>query len=60
MVPEYELIIDRFGELDTVTVQASNAAEAWRIGYASYPENIRGVVFLEKKLVRSDEDCYTE
>lgn len=44
MPPAYDLILQRHGALHTETVQVADAAEAWRLGRARYPDNIRGVV----------------
>ena len=44
MPPAYDLILQRRGQLQTETVQVSDAASAWRLGRERYPDCIRGVV----------------
>ena len=44
MSPLYDLILQRKGELQTETVQVTDAAQAWRLGRERYPHYIRGVV----------------
>ena len=44
MSPLYDLILQRKGELQTETVQVTDAAQAWRLGRERYPHCIRGVV----------------
>jgi len=44
MPPAYDLILQRRGQLQTETVQVSDAAAAWRLGRDRYPKCIRGVV----------------
>ena len=44
MSPLYDLILQRKGELQTETVQVTDAAQAWRLGRERYPFCIRGVV----------------
>ena len=44
MSPLDDLILQRKGELQTETVQVTDAAQAWRLGRERYSHCIRGVV----------------
>lgn len=55
MPPAYDLILQRRGQLQTETVQVSDAAAAWRRGRDRYPECIRGVVCRDHSSVDATE-----
>ena len=44
VIPLYDLILQRQGELQTETVQVADAAQAWRLGRERYPHCICDVV----------------
>jgi len=54
MPPAYDLILQRRGQLQTETVQVSDAAAAWRLGRERYPECIRGVVCRDGSAAEPD------
>ena len=50
----YDLILQRRGQLQTETVQVSDAAAAWRLGRDRYPNCIRGVVCRDSSAAEPD------
>ena len=55
MTPAYDLIFLCDGEIQTETVQVTDASAAWRLGREQYPDGIRGVVCRDQASAPSSD-----